>query len=187
MGEKKEPFAKFGATLKKMRLSAKDTIDGLSEALELDRRVYSLIEKGTLQPAEDVVTMILSKYKVEEAEALDIWELAGYNEVESDKEVYIENTIVKTQPIMVLPQDLRIVYTDMVHIVVNNYGLTINFMQGGGNGNSPLAVARIGMSIEHAKSVANVINDTLDKHFNAKNALPKSLPPQASQEEEPDK
>ena len=51
----------------------------------------------------------------------------------------------------------------MVHVMVNNYGVIMNFMQGAGPNNQPLAVARIGMSREHAKSVLEVLQKTLDQ------------------------
>jgi transcriptional regulator with XRE-family HTH domain len=190
MSEKHEPFSKFGQELKRLRLSTKETIDGLSSALEIDKRVYSLIEKGAMQPPEDIVMMLINRFSIIEPTAEKLWDLAGYHEVETDKEVYIENSMTKMQPIMVLPQDLRIVYTDMVHIVVNNYGMTINFMQGGGNGQAPLAVARIGMSKEHAQSVAKVITDTLAQHFDKNDSKPRAqklLPPKRIKKEESEK
>ncbi len=71
---------------------------------------------------------------------------------------------------MVLPADARIVYTDMVHVMVNNYGVIMNFMQTAGPGSQPLAVSRIGMSREHAQSVLEVLQKTLALHN------PKKLP-----------
>jgi hypothetical protein len=62
---------------------------------------------------------------------------------------------------MVLPGDVRIVYTDMLHVSVNDYGVVMNFLQGSGPKNPPLAIARVGMSREHAKSVLEVLQKTL--------------------------
>jgi hypothetical protein len=45
--------------------------------------------------------------------------------------------------------------------MVNNYGVVINFMQAGGSDNQPVAVARVGMSREHAESVVQVLQQTL--------------------------
>ena len=60
-----------------------------------------------------------------------------------------------------MPMDLRVVYTDMVHVAVNDFGLVMNFMQTAGPANKPLAIARVGMSREHAKSVLEVLQRTL--------------------------
>lgn len=44
---------------------------------------------------------------------------------------------------MVNAQDIRIVYTDMLQVMVNNYGVVINFLQGAGINDTPLAVSRV--------------------------------------------
>jgi hypothetical protein len=64
---------------------------------------------------------------------------------------------------MVLPIDARIVYTDTVHVVANNHGVVMNFLQNAGPNNQTLAVARVGMSREHAKSVLELLQRTLDQ------------------------
>ena len=64
---------------------------------------------------------------------------------------------------MVLPIDSRIVYTDMLHVMINNYGVVMNFMQSSGVSNQPMAVARVGMSLEHARSVVEILQKTIDQ------------------------
>jgi hypothetical protein len=61
----------------------------------------------------------------------------------------------------------------MIQVMVNNYGVIINFMQGAGPANQPLAVSRVGMSKEHARSVLEVLQKTLDQAENP--ATPKQL------------
>ena len=77
---------------------------------------------------------------------------------------------------------MRIVYTDMVQISVNNYGVVINFLQGAGINNTPLAVSRIGMSKEHAKSLLDVLSNTLKQAdvIDKKSSDTKKLPPSTS-------
>jgi hypothetical protein len=59
--------------------------------------------------------------------------------------------------------------------MVNNYGVVMNFMQGGGPNMQPLAVARVGMSKEHAKSVLDVLKQTLSQSEQGP-TLQKALP-----------
>jgi hypothetical protein len=47
--------------------------------------------------------------------------------------------------------------------MVNNYGVVMNFMQGGSPNSSPSSVARVGMSREHAKSVLKILQTTLSQ------------------------
>jgi len=49
----------------------------------------------------------------------------------------------------------------MVHVNANKYGVVINFLQGLGANNQPMAVSRIGMSHEHAQSLLEVLQQTL--------------------------
>lgn len=48
-----------------------------------------------------------------------------------------------------------ILYTDNVTIVVNEDGVTVNFLQRVGNGRDQHIVSRIGMSRTHAKKLAS--------------------------------
>ena len=59
--------------------------------------------------------------------------------------------------------DPKILFTDVVDVMVNNYGVVMNFMQGGGPNAAPASVARVGMSREHAKSVLQILQATLSQ------------------------
>jgi hypothetical protein len=80
-------------------------------------------------------------------------------------------------PVYVMPMDVRIAYTDMVHVMANNYGVVVNFMQGAGPNNQPMIVSRVGMSKEHAQSLIELLQKTLQR------LEPRSLPaPQAPEQ-----
>src|SRR5581483_11650261 len=116
------------------------------------------------RPAEDVLLLLISHFAVKEDHATKLWELAGYDQedVPAAHMMNDEDGQAKSM-VAVMPVDARIVYTDMVHVMVNNYGVVMNFMQGAGPNNQPLAVARIGMSKEHAQSVLEVLKKTLEQ------------------------
>jgi transcriptional regulator with XRE-family HTH domain len=163
--ENKTPYDKLGAKIKAMRLKANETILGLAEALEIGRAKLSQIERGLIKPSEDEVAMLINRYKVPGQKAEQLWEMAGYdnNDLVPDEVMHeISQKIVKT--VVVMPADARITYTDMVNTSVNNYGMVLNFMQTASNGLPAMAIARVGMSIEHARSVAKVINDTISQY-----------------------
>jgi transcriptional regulator with XRE-family HTH domain len=158
------PFTNLGSQLKRMREKRQESLAEVSGAVEIEVDALSQIESGTARPSEDILLLLISHFAVKEDEATKLWELAGYDHallpVEGASQ---DGNGEATQAVMVMPVDARVVYTDMVHVMVNNYGVVVNFMQATGPNNQPLAVARVGMSKEHAKSVIEVLQRTLDQ------------------------
>lgn len=155
--ESETPFKQLGKSLKQLRVKRNETLAEVSGAVEIDSDFLSAIEAGSERPSEDVLALLISHFALKDEVATKIWELAGYERGVGDGGEPMDGP----QPVMVMPMDLRIVYTDMVHVVVNDFGLVMNFMQTGGAGNKPLAIARVGMSREHAQSVLEVLQKTL--------------------------
>lgn len=141
-----------------MRVSRKESLAEVSGAVEIEADVLNAIESGSQRPTEDVLALLISHFAVREDEAANLWKLAGYDNGADIDDIHVTGDM---QQVAVMPMDLRIVYTDMVHVVANDYGLVMNFMQTAGAGNKPLAIARVGMSREHAKSVLEVLQKTL--------------------------
>lgn len=165
-----KPYQSLGSKLKYLREKSRESLAEVSGALEIDIDTLNEIEQGKSRPNEDTLLMLITHFSVNDEEATKLWELAGFESAKNMTGVMNEGD----KPIvMVLPMDARIVYSDLVHVVVNNYGVVMNFMQGSGPGSQPLAISRIGMSIEHAQSVLKVLQETLDQH--QKSGQPKLL------------
>lgn len=157
-----QPYKKLGEKLKGLRVHLKQTIAEVSGAVEIDTATYELIERGVQRPAEDILALLISYFEIKEDDATQIWQLAGYEE--NKPTMTQQNTYELTQPLaMIMPIDQRVVYTDMVHVSINNYGVIINFMQGAGQNAQSINVARVGMSKEHAISVLDVLKQTLSQ------------------------
>ncbi len=173
---KSAPFAHLGKHLQQLREGRSETLAEVSGAVEIDIEQLTMYELGKARPSEDILLLLISHFATQEDEAMKLWELAGYSD---EKQTSLPNEIIvdAQNTVMVMPADARIAYTDMVHVMVNNYGVVLNFMQGAGPNNQPLAVARLGMSKEHAKSVLEVLKRTLEK------SEPKSLPPSTRKNE----
>jgi transcriptional regulator with XRE-family HTH domain len=163
------PFGSLGSRLKKMRVGRQESLAEVSGAVEIDIEMLTLIEEGKERPAEDILLLLISHFAVKEDEAVKLWEMAGYTGHQLPAGPIQQDDSGLSQ-VVAMPADTRIVYTDMVHVMVNNYGVVMNFMQGAGPHNQPMAVARIGMSKEHARSVLEVLQKTLDQ------SEPKGLP-----------
>lgn len=155
------PYQDFGRHLKQIRQKAKETIAEVSGAVEIDTQALAGIEAGKIQPEEDVVLLLISHFALKEDEALKMWELAGYPQEKTGMSSLIADEKGITQTAYITPGDARIIYTDMVHVNANRFGVVINFLQGLGSNNQPMAISRIGMSHEHAKSLIAVLQKSV--------------------------
>lgn len=175
-----QPYQNLGEKLKAVRINQKRTLSEVSGAVEIDNTTLENIERGEQRPAEEILALLISYFEIKDEEATKLWKLAGYDDKSSTSSVFELN-----QPItMVMPMDLRVVYTDMVHVMINNYGVVMNFMQSSGQNNQPLAVSRIGMSKEHARSVLEILSQSL-KQADKKDA-PKLLKPSTKKTDQAD-
>ncbi|MBP7807279.1 hypothetical protein KA047_02175 [Candidatus Saccharibacteria bacterium] len=160
--DREKPYQMLGSQLRSLRVRLQETIADVSGAVEIDAEMLLRIEDGSMKPSEDILLLLLSHLSVKEEEASKIWQLAGYN-----AEELLQNTGFSdmTQPsapvVMVVPQDTRVQYTDMVNVTVNNYGVVMNFLQNAGTTGQPQTIARMGMSKEHARSIIKVLENTL--------------------------
>jgi hypothetical protein len=158
MGEH-HPYKQLGQLLKELREKAKETLGEVSGAVEVRIDELTKMEEGTIRPTEDILSLFIAHYDLKDGQAEKLWKLAGYDV--SSPEGSGQNPTQQT--VMVSVFDARIVYADMLHATINKFGVVLNFMQGAGPHNQPLAIARVGMSKEHAISVIEVLQRTLDQ------------------------
>lgn len=178
MADKKQefPYKPLGSTLRGLREKLRESLAEVSGAVEIEVDTLTEIEQGKNRPSEDILLLLISHFGVKDDEAGKLWELAGYDQADTGVRSFatdisgdIKNTVV------VMPVDARITYTDMAHVMVNNHGVVLNFLQTAGPGNQPLVVSRLGMSREHAESIIELLQKTLAQP-NKVNIEPKALP-----------
>ncbi len=161
MGEKQKrefPYKTLGIRLKHLRVTSKESLAEVSGAVEIDMSLLTEIEEGTKRPSEDILLLLISHFAIKDDEATKLWEMAHYNQTP-----LAINQEDQVSSIAVMPLGTPIVYTDMMHVMVNNYGVVMNFMQGTGPNSQPSAIARVGMSKEHARSVLEILQKTLEQ------------------------
>lgn len=191
MSEQPKParnYGPLGKQLKDLREKLQESLADVSGAVEIDVKELASFELGQLRPSEDILLLLISHFGAKDDEAVKLWELAGYNLDKIPGTYMVNDNDGQSKPgVMVMPVDARIVYTDMVHVMVNNYGVVMNFMQGTGPNLQPLAIARVGMSREHAKSVLEVLKTTLEQADRPAGSSPKKLsaPERAKPDETP--
>jgi transcriptional regulator with XRE-family HTH domain len=162
MSEQKEsPFRTLGRQLKALRNRVNESIAEASGAVEIEAETLASFELGQSRPSEDVLLLLISHFGAKDDEAVRLWEMAGYG---MDKIPVVHNVNEELQVANQLNSaEPRILFTDIVDVTVNNYGVVMSFMQGASPNSKPTAVARVGMSREHAKSVLEILKVTLEQ------------------------
>ncbi|MEM6997962.1 MAG: DUF3467 domain-containing protein [Patescibacteria group bacterium] len=168
----KKPYESFGKELKKIREDAKKSLLDVSGAMELDPEQLRRIEIGEERPTEELIILLVSHFELEDSDALELWKLAGYDRPDIDKET---TGSTAGTPVVIPINDARVVYTDMVNVSANNYGVVVNFMQGLGANNQQMTISRVGMSVEHAVSLIKVLSETVEQVLEKKTEEPKSI------------
>ncbi|OGL34905.1 hypothetical protein A3F65_02140 [Candidatus Saccharibacteria bacterium RIFCSPHIGHO2_12_FULL_47_16b] len=154
------PFKPLGTRLKELRTRLNETLADASGAVEIDVRELASFELGQSRPSEEVLLLLLSHFGVNDDEAVKLWEMAGYN-MSKVASAHMVNDNPQPQPSAATKTSQQIIFTDVVDVIVNNYGVVMNFMQSSGPNSNPAPVARVGMSREHAKSVLQILQMTL--------------------------
>ncbi|MBA3757420.1 helix-turn-helix transcriptional regulator [Candidatus Saccharibacteria bacterium] len=165
-------FRPLGKRLKALRDLANETLAEASGAVEIDVKQLASYELGQAKPSEDVLLLLISHFGAKDDEAVRIWELAGYGTSRVPL-AHMANDASDIPPSVI--GESHVLFTDVVDVIVNNYGVVMNFMQSSAPHKPPATVARVGMSREHAKSVLQILQATLAQTERSGLKLPKKL------------
>jgi transcriptional regulator with XRE-family HTH domain len=169
------PFQILGTHLKYLREHSSESLAEVSGAVEVNEDMYEKIEQGIERPSEEILMLLISHFNMQDPEAVQLWELAGYDRRTNPDivGVNIQEEIQSGKPmVMLLAIDVRTQYTDGVEISLNNAGVVMTYTQAGGLGR-PQPVARVGMSLQQAEAVSNALQQVL---LRARYQRPKGLP-----------
>lgn len=135
----------------------------VSGAVEIETEKLQRIEQGMERPTEDILLLLIQHYDMQDQEAVQLWELAGYDG-DSPHKIKLDGTtadlLQNKQMVMLLAMDVRTMYSDGIDINVNPGGITLNFTQVAGNGKQ-VPVGRIGMSHDQATMVLKTLEQAL--------------------------
>ena len=179
--EDRKPFQPLGGHLKYLREQSHQSLAEVSGAVEIDERSLERFESGLERPAEDILLLLISYFDMKDQEAVQLWEMAGYNcDIPEQIRPADETVLNSKNVVMLLAMDMRTMYTDGVEVITNPAGITMNFVQTTGQ-NKAAPVARLGMSFDQAREVMQTIEKALLK---AKyQSGPRLLPPASSSEQ----
>jgi len=169
--DKKQPDS-LGAKLKALRALKAATLADVSSAVEIAEKDLRAFESDRQTPSEDELILLVRYYELDEAKSMQLWKTAGYtgsptneryfelNAAPDEPQAPVQSFMPEHMSIGIMLQDPRVMYTDMAQVSLNDHGLVLNFMQTAGK-DKPTAVARVGMSREHALSVIAMLQKTL--------------------------
>jgi transcriptional regulator with XRE-family HTH domain len=169
------PFKTLGTHLKYVREQSKQSMAEVSGAVEIDAAALERIEAGTERPHEDILLLLISSFNIQDQEAVQLWELAGYDGDIPDRLRPTDEVAAGSKAmVMLLAIDMRTMYTDGLDIETTNAGMTLNFTQAAASKQAS-SVARLGMSYDQVQSVIDQLQQALLQH--RYNHGPKRLPP----------
>lgn len=156
----KLPFRNLGQRLRLIRQKLRESAADVSGAVEIDEKTLSGFEEGRERPSEDILNLLISHFGIQDDDAANLWQLAGYDPNASDDEP--EEIHSSRAGVLVMAIDPRIIYTDGMHVNAGPNGVVLSFAQMSGS-QQPLVTARVGMSREQARSVISTLQASLDK------------------------
>jgi hypothetical protein len=176
MNEKQAPFATLGTHLKYLREQSRESLAEVSGAVEIDEAALGRIEAGLERPDEEILLLLISHFDMQDQEAVQLWELAGYDG-EVPEQIRPADTVPGSKSVvMLLALDTRTMYTDGVEAKAGPGGITLNFTQANGRGEAA-PVARLGMSYEQAEEAMRALYRSImeGKHLRGPKALPEQI------------
>jgi transcriptional regulator with XRE-family HTH domain len=170
-----EPYKTLGTHLRYVRQANGESLLEASGAVEIEPDTLERIEAGHERPPEEVLMLLINHFNVQDQEAVQLWESAGYEPgEEGDNPTRRIADQIEKAGVVLLAMDARVMYTDGLHIDANQNGLTLNFTQAGGKQQTP--VARVGMSYEQAEQVLETLRTAI---LYGRHHSPRRLPPAA--------
>lgn len=180
---KHKPYQTLGNHLRYLREQQRESLAEVSGAVEIDERKLERIEAGHERPAEDILLLLISHFDMQDQEAVQLWELAGYDGSDAMQpkveEVLQDLSNGQKSVVVLLGVDTRTAYSDSVSIDSDSAGVTIKFGQLNSKRQAQ-HVAKVGMSYQQAEEVLRQLQRAL---WQGKyNQQPKLLPPPTTDE-----
>lgn len=150
----------------------------LAEAMGIDTTLLSKIENGHVQPTQEQLQAIIDALELDEPRALALWNLSGrpagfvttQRVSKSDLERIADMATKKKtdesgqMSFTIDPARVQTLYSDIAAIVSTQNGMTLQFGQHMAGSNTANVVASVGVSFEHARKIADAINNELAKN-----------------------
>jgi len=172
----KQPYQTLGNHLRYLREQQMESLAEVSGAVEIDETLLERIEAGHVRPSEDILLLLISHFNMQDQEAVQLWELAGYDGSERRQQEELVQEVLQghKSAVFVVAMDTRTAYTDSVNIESNAAGIVMRFGQLNSKRQAQ-PVANVGMSYEQAEQVLQQLQIALLRNRYLRN--PRQLPP----------
>lgn len=179
MSDNKQPYQTLGKHLRYLREQQLESLAEVSGAVEIDEQALERIEAGHERPAEDILMLLINHFDMQDQEAVQLWEMAGYS-ASSDREQNdeaLQDILDGQKPVVfIVGVDSRTMYSDTASIAADKSGVTLNFGKMN-NKRQAQTVASVGMSHEQAYRVLQQLQMELlrSKYLGERKLLPPSV------------
>lgn len=147
--------------IRQLRLSSDLTLEQLAEKVNVHWTFLSKIEKGTRKPNVKLIKSLAKVFSLDEQEYQTlIHQLSQDLRKGVNYKMEDENAANQNQKVLNLnvPQSLAVLYSDSAVVNSNAHGIVLSFAQILGNTNTHNVVARVGISLQHAKSLLKALS-----------------------------
>jgi transcriptional regulator with XRE-family HTH domain len=175
--QQEQPFKVLGEKLKTIRQKLHESVAEVSGAVEIDEQALLKIEQGKERPSEDVLMLLISHFGMQDDDAANLWQLAGYDEPHDHDRNPTQPENQNRTMVMIMAVDPRVIYSDGAQVTANANGVILGFSQGVGTPQA-LTTAKIGMSREQAYAFMHTLQRTLEA------SNPKQLPSPSDKKDE---
>lgn len=159
-----------------MRQKQQESLGETSGAVEIDVEKLDRYERGVEAPSEDILMLLISHFNLQDEEAIELWELAGYTRTD---EVPVEaerpNHTVPNMQVTVVALDNRVLHSNFFEISTDNAGgVVVTFLQSPNAKQQPYPISRIGLTAQQAQNLAETMQRALlnQKYLSGPKALP---------------
>lgn len=166
----------IGKKLKLLRIKSNKSLSELAKDIDIDQAYLSRIENGIRKPSEKFLKSVSLLYDLSPQEIHELYILAGMGTSSLEKgenestinnnkskaeynNFNINNISVPSQEfdVRVLP-GVTVQYSDNIMVTSSAYGLVLDFAQKLGPTSQMDVVARVGLSVEHAKDFVKLVS-----------------------------
>jgi hypothetical protein len=151
----REPYKTLGTHLKFVREQKNETLAEASGAVEIDLETLERIEAGTERPSEDILMLLINHFDLQDQEAVQLWESAGYDSNDGRRKAAQE--VAEKAAVIVVTMDNRVGYSDGLVVDASQAGLVLNFTQGDAAKGEQTPVSKIGVSYEQAAQIIKTL------------------------------
>lgn len=172
----------FSSKLRSYLSLKRESISSLADAIAVNRSYLSHVANGRQKPSSDLVSKIINYFKLGPSEAEELHLLVGNNSpnINLDEAKGVTNKVKsgqlpsgkvpdQTKNIELnFPNNSMVLYSDSALVSSNPFGIVFDFAQTVANTNRQNVVARVGMSVEHARALLDALAKRINETERAK-------------------